>query len=123
MDYECFYEAKYETNKVQNYKIYERYGIGYNGGVEVHITDNDKFYFLLDERPTSRQQPYHLYDSIKVTHLGNIIIDNRNYSSTFLIEKDTIKISPTISWLKKSENHGVIQFYNRVNNQTWTKIN
>jgi hypothetical protein len=64
------------------------------------------------------------YSSLQEQIIHDTIIDNQNYSNAIMISVDTIKY-PDLSHFWKiiiAENKGIVKFYDRIDNETWTYI-
>lgn len=114
MDYDCDYEGYYLTNSNNDgLKIKER--ITAFKGMEVELSDNDKFEFSLYFGDFET-------DDFKTKYYADTIINATNYQNVFRVNKKNTISEYRIDWIIKAENKGVIQYHDKTTDRTWTKI-
>jgi hypothetical protein len=123
MDYVCDYEGYYTTNKISlGYYIKEHlaYDIANFGtwgdGLKVQITDADIFVFDIWHYNSQ------VTDSLDIIFSTDTIIANHRYHNVFKLTKTKIANSQKISWVIKAKDKGIIQFYDRQLDKTWTLL-
>jgi len=122
MDYWCGEEGYYRTNKVSFYYINERYsyGMGNGYGMKVQITDDDVFLFDIWSANANIEELTTKTDSMEIRFRSDTIIGNQKYNNVFKISKTKMKDSERISWIIKAKDKGIVQFYDRKSEKTWT---
>jgi len=118
MDYECDSKCYYLTSKNDElgYQLREEYNDGFDWGMKIQITDNDRFEFDIPNNTS-------FSDSIKVVHKPDTLINCTEYTNVFIVSKDTLNKSPRIGYIIKAENFGIIEFYDFYLKQKWILIN
>jgi hypothetical protein len=117
MDIECSYNGFYQTSKVDiGYQIREEFKNEYDWGMYIKITQNDSFHIdAYNKRSFS--------NTVKVKYIPDTIINSVNYSEVLLVSKDTLKSSPRIAWFLRSNEKGIIEFYDYRLKRKWRLIN
>ena len=114
-DIVCPIEAFYETDEVQEYKIREHYGVDFRGAFEARFSDRETFYFFLNRMSLEN-------DSIVTNYAIDTLINNVVYSEVYFVQKKDISSGTRASWIIKSANEGIVQFYDNEQDKTWVKL-
>jgi hypothetical protein len=116
MDYECMYEGYYLTTKTNlNYQLREENSNGFGGGMKMQITDSDIFGFNIWDKSS-------FSDSIKVVQKQDTLINHSEYKEVYILSKDTLNLNPRISYIIKTPNQGIVEFYDYHLKKKWSLL-
>jgi len=117
MDVECDFEGHYYTTKssLYDYEIKDIYSTNNRTKIKIQITETGgEFVFPYYEDYSN--------DSIKIRHVADSLINGIDHKDIYVIQKDTIKITPRISRVIKSSEKGVIEFFDFKDKRKWNLI-
>lgn len=115
--YQCCSETNFNALSLQNSEYFIRENILY--------PDIEEIYFTISLYHNGKKGEFSLYTaSINENVLSSLVIDNQEFTNVIVFENDTVE-HPDLSGFWKlivSKDVGIVKFYEKGNNATWTLL-